>query len=440
MSGSQPKLPIALVHYSCPPVVGGVEEVVRQQASLFRRHFHPVKIVAGAGGPFTDEYPVEINPKLGSRYERVARAQEIGREDPRTLDRVTDEVHAYLAETLAGFEVVIAHNVLAMAYNLPLARALHRLADEGAIRVVAWNHDSPFFYDHMAPRLAHPVWEILRRHNPNVTYVTITEARREQFQALYGPGAEIHVVPNGIDPIRFFRLDPTTVRVIQEQRLFEADFLLVHPSRLHPRKNIELSIRVVRALQDRGLKARLLLTGAYDPHEEKTLAYYRTLRTLARDLGVLDDVLIMAEYRFRSGERLTADRITIRDLYLLADVLFLPSLQEGFGIPLLEAGMIKLPIVCSDIPPFREIGGDNVTYFGLDESPEAIAEKVLAIARSNNTQSMFRHVIRHYVWDNLYTREILPLLERTGGLTSRAAGLSSRRRSPVFPRREEESS
>ncbi|WP_025322121.1 glycosyltransferase family 4 protein [Deferrisoma camini] len=405
------KLQIALLHYSCPPVVGGVEEVVRQQASLFRRHLHPVKIVAGAGGPFTDEFPVEINPKLGSRYERVARAQEPGQEDPRTLDRITGEIHAYLAETLAGFDVVVAHNVLAMAYNLPLARALHRLADEGRIRVVAWNHDSPFFYDHMAPRLGHPVWEILRTHNPNVVYVTITEARRRQFEDLYGRGARVHVVPNGIDPIRFFRLDPTTVRVIQEQRLFEAEFLLVHPSRLHPRKNIELSIRVVRALQDEGLGARLLLTGAYDPHEEKTLAYYRRLRALARELGVLDDILVMAEYRFRSGERLSADRITIRDLYLLADVLFMPSIQEGFGIPLLEAGMIKLPIVCSDIPPFREIGGQNVTYFGLDETPVEIARKVLAVARDPNTQSMFRHVIRHYVWDNLYTRQILPLLQ-----------------------------
>ncbi len=406
----KPKIQIALLHYSCPPVVGGVEEVVRQQASLFRRHFHPVKIYAGAGGQFTDEYPVEIHPRLGSRNERILRAQEIGSENPRILDQIAGEIFTYLSAMAEDFQVVIAHNVLAMQYNLPLAKALHRLADSGAIRVVAWNHDSPFFYDHLAPRLTHPVWQILRTYNPNIRYITITEARRQQFRELYGGGADLEVVPNGIDPIRFFRLDPTTVRVIQEEKLFEADFLLVQPSRLHPRKNIELSIRVVKALQDRGLHARLLLTGAYDPHEEKTLAYYRKLRRLAKELGVDRDILIMAEYRFRSGEKLGADRITIRDLYLLADVLFMPSTQEGFGIPLLEAGMIKLPIVCSDIPPFREIGGDNVTYFQLDEPPESIAERILAIAWANNTQTMFRHVIREYVWDNLYYRKLLPLL------------------------------
>ena len=410
-------IPVALLHYSCPPVVGGVEEVVRQQASLFLRHYHPVKVIAGAGEGFAEGCAVEINPKLGSRNERILRAQTTGAENPEALGRIAGEIYDYLAPLARAFPVLIAHNVLTMHYNLPLTMALHRIADEGKVRVVSWNHDSPFFYEHVASQLTHPVWGLLRRFNPNVRYVAISEARRRQFQELYGAGSRLDVVPNGIDPIRFFRLDPTTVRVIQEEQLFEADFLLVQPSRLHPRKNIEMSIRVVRALQDRGLKARLLLTGAYDPHEEKTVAYYRRLRALARELGVDRDILIMAEYRFRSGERLGADRITIRDLYLLADVLFMPSTQEGFGIPLLEAGMIKLPIVCSDIPPFREIGGECVAYFGLDEPPGAVADKVLAIARAHNTQSMFRHVIRDYVWDNLYARKLLPLL---GELTGQA--------------------
>lgn len=34
---------IALLHYTCPPVVGGVEEIIRQHASLFNRYKHHVK-------------------------------------------------------------------------------------------------------------------------------------------------------------------------------------------------------------------------------------------------------------------------------------------------------------------------------------------------------------------------------------------------------------
>ena len=40
-----------------------------------------------------------------------------------------------------------------------------------------------------------------------------------------------------------------------------------------------------------------------------------------------------------------------------------PSLDEGFGIPLIEALKLKVPVICSDIPIFREIADDSVLYF-----------------------------------------------------------------------------
>ena len=67
-----------------------------------------------------------------------------------------------------------------------------------------------------------------------------------------------------------------------------------------------------------------------------------------------------------------------RDLYLAADLLLFPSLREGFGIPILEAGIARLPVFCSDIPPFRESAGEAAHYFGLDEDPAAIAGRIAA--------------------------------------------------------------
>ena len=40
-----------------------------------------------------------------------------------------------------------------------------------------------------------------------------------------------------------------------------------------------------------------------------------------------------------------------------------PSIDEGFGIPLIEALKLKVPVICSDIPIFREIAADSVVYF-----------------------------------------------------------------------------
>ena len=40
-----------------------------------------------------------------------------------------------------------------------------------------------------------------------------------------------------------------------------------------------------------------------------------------------------------------------------------PSIDEGFGIPLIEAMRARVPVICSDIEIFKEIGDDSVVYF-----------------------------------------------------------------------------
>jgi glycosyltransferase involved in cell wall biosynthesis len=410
------KYNIALLHYSCPPVVGGVEEIMRQHASLLGRYGHHVKVLAGDGRKFADKMEIEINTLLGSRNREVLNAHQLSFEGkPQEMEGLTTKIYRYLLSSLKDFDALIAHNVLTMPFNLPLSAALHRIGQEGVIPIISWNHDSPYFYPDCPNHLYLFPWNILKRAYAGIHYVVISESRKEMFANLYGRRKQLSVIPNGIDPIQFFLLDTDTVRFIQEQRLFEAEFLMVQPSRLHKRKNMELSIRVTRSLHDLGLKARLLITGAHDPHEPKNLTYYHELKNLAARLGIEDDVLIMAEYAFKSGERLMVDPITIRDLYLISDILFLPSLQEGFGIPLLESGMIRLPIVCSNIPPFLEIGGKDVCFFDPAETPESIALKILEFVEKLEPHRMFRKVIRNYVWDNIYHEKLLPLLNAVIG-------------------------
>ncbi len=404
---------IALLHYSCPPVVGGVEEIIRQQASLFYRYHHPVKILAGMGDYFHNGIEIEIHPLFSSKHKEISRLQKEPQKHREALHLYADTIFEILKDSLRDFDVLIAHNVLSMPYNLPLTLALHRLANTQYIKIISWNHDSPFFYPTYPEYLNDEAFRILKERNPHIHYVTISESRVKEFSALYGvdPSA-ITFIPNGIDPIRFFRLDSQTVRLIQEEKLFMADLILVQPSRLHPRKNIELSILVLHALRQMGKEVRFLLTGAFDPHERKTVQYFNKLIRMAEDLGVRQNLIMVADYTFKSGEKLPASRVVMHDLYLISDMLFLPSRQEGFGIPLLEAGMIKLPIACSDIPPFRSIAGDHALYFDLDEPPERIAERILRFVDENQPARWFRRVMNNYVWDNIYHREILPYLEK----------------------------
>ena len=59
-----------------------------------------------------------------------------------------------------------------------------------------------------------------------------------------------------------------------------------------------------------------------------------------------------------------------------------PSIDEGFGIPLIEALKLKVPVICSDIPIFREIADDSVLYFEKQNEIN-LFEKMKELIQSN---------------------------------------------------------
>jgi glycosyltransferase involved in cell wall biosynthesis len=163
-----------------------------------------------------------------------------------------------------------------------------------------------------------------------------------------------------------------------------------------------------------GYNVLFVLTGPYDPHEEKATSYYRRLRYWIKELGLQGNIAILAEYKFRDGKKLVPDRILIRDLYLTADLLLMTSKDEGFGLPLLEAGLTKLPIACSEIEPFREVG-KAVCFFRTDEPPLSIAGRIVEYLARTNTHKMFRNVMHQYVWDVICRNEVVPFLREITG-------------------------
>ena len=98
------------------------------------------------------------------------------------------------------------------------------------------------------------------------------------------------------------------------------------------------------------------------------------------------------------------------DLYQLADLLLFPSAQEGFGIPLLEAGLVRLPVFCSDIPPFREIAGDAAHVFALDDLPAEVAARIAAFVETDRSAHLRRRVLESFTWDRVFAERIEPIL------------------------------
>ena len=178
------------------------------------RRFHTVKVFAGTGEQYTSDYPVEITPLLGSRHSSVLAAQRLleQEENSQQVAMLAAYLSDYLKKSLAGFDILIAHNVVSMAYNLPLTLAIRGLADEEALPIISWNHDSPYFYSNYLDRLDQDPWVVLRLPHPSIHYVAISETRCQQFRHLYGSGAAIQVIPDAVDPSEFLMLDPLTSR------------------------------------------------------------------------------------------------------------------------------------------------------------------------------------------------------------------------------------
>ena len=100
----------------------------------------------------------------------------------------------------------------------------------------------------------------------------------------------------------------------------------------------------------------------------------------------------------------------ISDFYHLADGLILPSREEGFGIPILEAGISGLPIFCSDIAPLRSIAGDNAVYFQPDANPGQVAELINRYLSADMVYPLRIEARVRYTWEKVYQEQIEPLL------------------------------
>ena len=65
-----------------------------------------------------------------------------------------------------------------------------------------------------------------------------------------------------------------------------------------------------------------------------------------------------------------------------ATAFVMPSLYEGFCLPVVEAMACGTPVACSDIPAFREICRDSVTFFN-PQDPDSIAQALVTVVTDN---------------------------------------------------------
>jgi glycosyltransferase involved in cell wall biosynthesis len=335
-------------------------------------------------------------------------------EIPQEYGPLRDTIRTKLQEALQTIDVLIVHNALSLHFNLPLSAALWSLAAGSGPRIISWVHDlswaNPLYRPSMQDR---EPWDLLRRNNDSITSVFVSRQRCQEWQALTGMATdESQVIPNGIDPFALLRLGSTTRALVQQLDLMSSDVIMLAPVRITRRKNLEWAIQAAAGVRDSGHRVQLLITGPPGPHNPRSMDYVAELKRLIEAQNLQESVRFLFEALASSpaaGSGYRVDAATLSDLYMLSDVVVLPSSSEGFGLPLAEAAIFRVPVVATDLPAFREIAPDGATLVALEAGAGAFRDAVMQALESSPAR-MRRRVLNTLSWDRLIEQRLEPLL------------------------------
>jgi len=347
----------------------GVSLEVEKIALVLRRLGHEVFYCAGELD--RDDLGMEI-PEIHFR-DPVAMALGAwafnGSEPDPMLEEAIFTRAAELREPLGRFldefaiEYVITQNILSLPMQLPLAPALTGLLQERHLPGLAHGHD---FYWERERFLVNRIPGLLRAYFPpafpRLRHAVINTLAQQELKARHGLDSVI--VPNVFDfETPAPGIDEFNADFREAIGLLPDDWLILQPTRVIPRKGIELAIELLARLDDR--RAKLVIT-----HQagDEGLNYWEMLQWMAGERGV--DLRYVADQVGDSWQIAADGRkiYSLWDAYPHADLVTYPSLIEGFGNALLETIYFRKPalvnryaVYAADIGPlgfdFVEIDG-----------------------------------------------------------------------------------
>ena len=272
--------------------------------------------------------------------------------DSRQLEKLPDAEHHLATDPTSPLEPLVALRVNALRPDVVWS-PMQTMGSWGRrYPLVLTLHDLIYYTARTPPpefaaplrllwRLYHLAWWpqrlLLDRADAVVTVSRTTEAEMHRHRLTR---RTVTVVPNAADPVD---AAPPRPRPTGRELVYMGSFM--------PYKNVETLVRALPLLDG----ARLHLMSRVTDAERRRLAALAPAGSLVVHDGVSDD-----EYRAvlsRATAVVTASR------------------AEGFGIPLVEGMALGTPAVVSDIPIFREIGGDAALYFD-PSSPASVAAAV----------------------------------------------------------------
>lgn len=275
--------------------------------------------------------------------------------------------------------------------QLPIFRP-HRM------KTVAVIHDLAFHEYH--EQFRYKDWLLLHTFSAQVAneadaIIAVSKATKDDIEKYYGRKHNVHVIPHGIDHDRF-RLFSDAEKASGFDALHKkyprmAKPYLLFVGQIQPRKNI---VRLVEAFELlKGTNLQLVIAGGHGWNNSEI--YKRITKSVKTSsilvTGAVPDELLPA-------------------LYTNAEVFILPSLQEGFGIPIIEAAACGTPVVTSNCSSMKEIA-DGYGVLTNPKDSASIAQGIQeALSKKESYAKKSIEMASNYSWDNT-AQETLRILK-----------------------------
>lgn len=207
--------------------------------------------------------------------------------------------------------------------------------------------------------------------------ITGSQAARDDICATLAiDPAEVLVVPNGPGQ------EPSAAPASAAELARELDLpggarVILCVAAIRPHKN---QAALVRALPELPADTVLVLVGHREPYEAE-------VRALAERLGVADRLRIPGY----------VDAGVLEGLWQTAACAAFATRAEGFGLPVVEAMRREVPVACSDIPVFHEVGGDVPRYFDPEDAP-AVAREIAQLLTAPADRARSRARAERFSW------------------------------------------
>jgi glycosyltransferase involved in cell wall biosynthesis len=185
--------------------------------------------------------------------------------------------------------------------------------------------------------------------------ITVSQTSKNQISKYLNiPESKILVLPNVIDN-EFNSYLPSRIE-IERFRSNYVNFrkIILYTGGFENRKNIPMLLSAIKEINTSGFNIALVVTGLGSEKWKSAIAKENLDRKYLSFLGSL-----------------TSQELKIA--YKSVDAVVYPSLSEGFGRSCIEAIACETPLICSDIPVFREVAGDYPFYFDPKDLQSLVA-------------------------------------------------------------------